>query len=463
MNRRPRPARPVDAPPGARRPVTFVDDGANAVNDAENLLNAVDEIEENDGDDHQMVESVEDGEEIMFIDSRVVRDTMQRHGHVPPPQPQQVQPAVRPPDPPQQPVSQHNNGIILDNFSVIDGKEAMNRIRLAIQGSGLPHFYVNPSSSTSAARQSLNNLFSDIENKLDHGVRSAVTLVKSTIARKSDIGDATKIDMNQSMLSPVIPGTLVVIVKQRTGIAFYTLDGSKLVPAPVDAIKDVERVAAALAGINYFAIFAGILTGDAKLVIVDCLNFGGVDISKNPYAFRLQRVHALASVFPDDNVSVIPVSSSPKKFLEARNRDKQAFLALRSDHSHDQEEVLISTFKFADPKDTSAPDSVVYRWDIPENLGDEVAIKPGTPAADKPAIQIAGKKVCISGGIPGTTKAFVEGRVREMGGTVVDRVVQPIADILFMGANPSADIIDVARKNNIPTYPATELMKIIKK
>jgi hypothetical protein len=388
---------------------------------------------------------------------------MQRHGHAPPPQQQQVQPAVRPPDPPQQPASQHN-GMILENFSVIDGKEALNRIRLALQGNDLPHFYVNPASSTSAAQQSLNQLFSEIEGKLDHGVRSAVTLVKSTITRKSDICDAETIDTSKSMLAPAIPGTLVIITKQRRGIDFYTLDGSKLVPAPVDAIKDVDRVATTLAGINYFAIFAGILTDDAKLVIVDCLNFGGVDISKNPYAFRLQRVHALASIFPDDNVSVIPVSPSPKKFLEARKRDKQAFLVLRSGHSHDQEETLISTFKFADPKDTAAPDSIACRWDIPTNLGDEMAIKPATSpatAGDRPAIQIAGKKVCISGGIPGTTKAFVEARVMELGGTVVGGVVG--ADFLFTGANPSADLVNAARTFGIEVRPAADLVEFIKK
>ena len=441
-----------------RPPLNIIDDDLSDDGDRD----PDDELDEGgvgiDDDDDNGDDADDEDDEVLYIDSSVITDTMQRHGHdIQHLQP--VQPAVSPPDPPQQ-----SRGIILENFQVLDGADSANRVRIALRSNQLPHFYINPATHSVASQQSLNQLFGLIENKLAHGIPPVITLMKSAVCRKSDIVDAENMAADRYFFSPIIAGNLLIVAKYRDTIDFYTVDGTRLIPVPVASLEGIPNVVEKIASINYFTIFAGILTKESRLVVVDCLNFCGVDLSAVPYSFRLQRVHAIAAVFPDDTISAVPISPMPQKFLESMKRSKQPFFIIDASHVHVGQSSLVSVAKFSGGSDSGPADAVIDRWDVETNLGTEAAPENQAPAVEDPgAFQIAGKRLCVTGSVPGTTKDFLKSRVKELGGTWEDIIKSNNSvDYLFTGANPSAILMDVAARRGVKILPALDLVAFIK-
>jgi hypothetical protein len=407
-----------------------------------------------------------DSGEVMFIDDRVLHEVMRRHGQ---PVPAPSQPAPRPrPRPPQKPPS-----MILENFHVMDGVETTNRIRAEISRN-VPHIYASPGANKNPAQKArLDEILESLETKwlkqkvIEYQVPRGVTFIRSPVIHDVDVIDAKNANISTSFIAPMIRGTMVVIARGKKDIEFYTTTSTGIIDANIAILGSIESIIDQIATIDQFSILAGIITkenGMDTFVIFDCLNLGGMNVTNQPYSYRLQRVHAIVSMFPDDGISVIPIHVDPGKFLDERKRDKQPFFSINPEHVHGGPDPLITVVKFRDEKDGMPGNDIVARWDIPEDPGTTTPAVPAPVPSPMPtsSLQIKGKTVCVTGAVPRTTKDFLKLRVKELGGTWVEVVSQNV-DYLFTGGNPSTGMIDLANKYNVPVIPVVELVAMIDK
>jgi hypothetical protein len=287
--------------------------------------------------------------------------------------------------------------------------------------------------------------------------------------------DVMKIDdstpMNGHLISPVIPGTLVIINNMREGCSLYSItkSGIKEMSIKPQHLNVFDGMAE---NIQFLSTIIGFLiegASSSSLVLVDIINYNGHDISSEPYISRFHRLHDMLALLYHDCFSMIPIKHgiSINGFIREAKENHFPMFMINTDHVHGSGSPLIHVARFKGgnviPGDATIIDTVVAETHVVEPVVQPVIeLSPPAPVPLQEALPLSGLHVFSAGKVNGMNKESMQKIIEANGGTWHPRVNCKL-DMLVVGESPGEKILLDATSYHVAILTPKDFFAMIAK
>jgi hypothetical protein len=195
------------------------------------------------------------------------------------------------------------------------------------------------------------------------------------------------------------------------------------------------------------------------LVLVDCLNYNGKYMGDIPYTTRIHRLHEIAGLLYTDGFKMLPIRfGNVKKFLaEQKNAP---FFIIDANNVNKEGNALLSVARISVDGEKMDAEKIVVGTGNEETPQVQVTTVPDDTAQPVRVSGIEGKRVYVTGRVPGMDKDEIKRFIEASGGIFHPRVNAKL-DMLVIAESPGMVKIEEAKLAGIPTMGWSDFKKLL--